>query len=450
MREIHQLRDVESLAAYGITLSTPSSQAAKLFDAAISQFVGWYSDTQLGGMESTMERMLNADPEFIGGRTLVYCVETISGRNANNSPELRDQIERIATDAQLKVNATKWEKLQVNALQHLSNEDPDTAIRQWEEILVEFPSDILSLHLAGITCLISGRLERIGDISGRILPSFKDECSLSSVHAWHSFGLSETNLFTQAERHAYTAMSMEPRCGWSAHSLAHVFEMTSRCEEGVAFMNQSELSWNFSDRIAGHNYWHWSLYHLTKGEFDAAKNLLEEQLFKHSTRDSLSLLYLMSMEDISIDEVLDKHYERIGEIVDLYKTDDHHRPFIDAHVMMGLCVTKKYDEAEEYMNESIRSDHLQGKIVNENLLRSILAYSRESYSECVQLLWPIKHNIKQIGGSNAQRDLFNLMLINASLRSHKLNDKLLARQLIEEREIHRSKSLRIERLKNLL
>lgn len=292
-------------------------------------------------------------------------------------------------------------------------------------------------------------LERIGGLSGRILPSFRDNHSLSTVYAWHSFGLTETNCYHQAERHARHAISLEPKNGWSTHALAHVFEMTSRCDEGISNMRENESLWNQSNLIAGHNYWHWALYHLTKGEFESAIHILEQNLVNGSGYEALSLSYLLSMEDLSIDDMLHKHDEQIGKIIEPYKAM-RNRSFIDVHVMMGLCVSKKYDEAEQFMVESIGCETLHGKCVNENLLKAILSYSREKYDECVEFLWPIRSNIKQIGGSEAQRDVFNLMLINASLRSSKMEHKLLASQLIEEREIQRLESPLIDRLRNLL
>lgn len=66
------------------------------------------------------------------------------------------------------------------------------------------------------------------------------------------------------------------------------------------------------------------------------------------------------------------------------------------------------------------------------------------------LFLSLRYNIKQIGGSEAQRDIFSLMLINACLKSTKLKHNRLAGQLIEEREILRSKSPLIDRLRLLL
>lgn len=63
----------------GISLSTPSNEAAKLYDAAVSQFVGWYDDKQLDGFEATLKKMLEADPQFskqLGN----YVIETLVNR----------------------------------------------------------------------------------------------------------------------------------------------------------------------------------------------------------------------------------------------------------------------------------------------------------------------------------------------------------------------------------
>lgn len=82
----------------------------------------------------------------------------MGGSTVNNNSDLKRNVERLVLDVSTNSNCNKWEKLQVNALESLSTSNTDAAIRQWEEILVEFPSDIMSLHLAGLTCLMSGRL----------------------------------------------------------------------------------------------------------------------------------------------------------------------------------------------------------------------------------------------------------------------------------------------------
>lgn len=88
----------------------------------------------------------------------MYNLQVIGGSSINNDSDLKQNLEQLAFDVEANSNCSKWEKLQLQALQSASMSDADTAIRQWEDILVEFPSDILSLHLAGMTCLVSGKL----------------------------------------------------------------------------------------------------------------------------------------------------------------------------------------------------------------------------------------------------------------------------------------------------
>lgn len=47
-----------------VPVSTHSNEAAKLYDASITQFIGWYDDQSMGGLDRTIERMLQADHKF--------------------------------------------------------------------------------------------------------------------------------------------------------------------------------------------------------------------------------------------------------------------------------------------------------------------------------------------------------------------------------------------------
>ena len=47
-----------------VPIGTQSNLAAKMYDAAVSQYVGWYDDPSLGGLEQTLQRLNEADPTF--------------------------------------------------------------------------------------------------------------------------------------------------------------------------------------------------------------------------------------------------------------------------------------------------------------------------------------------------------------------------------------------------
>lgn len=48
----------------GMPLSTQSNEAAKLYDAAITQYIGWYDDVNVNGLSGSLDKMLEEDPNF--------------------------------------------------------------------------------------------------------------------------------------------------------------------------------------------------------------------------------------------------------------------------------------------------------------------------------------------------------------------------------------------------
>ncbi|KHJ90709.1 hypothetical protein OESDEN_09442 [Oesophagostomum dentatum] len=65
------LRDVEGWRSAGLPISTTSNECAKLYDAALRQFVSWTDCHQLNGLEKTLEAM-NAADATAGKKRLIW------------------------------------------------------------------------------------------------------------------------------------------------------------------------------------------------------------------------------------------------------------------------------------------------------------------------------------------------------------------------------------------
>ena len=76
--------------------------------------------------------------------------------------------------------------------------------------------------------------------------------------------------------------------------------------------------------------------------------------------------------------------------------------------------------------------------VGQYIFKAIDQFKEKNYSDVVKLLYPIRNKIYQIGGSNAQRDLFYLMLIHSAVYSTHDQHRKLAEQLINERCLMRN------------
>ncbi|TIO42976.1 MAG: tetratricopeptide repeat protein, partial [Mesorhizobium sp.] len=71
------------------------------------------------------------------------------------------------------------------------------------------------------------------------------------------------------------------------------------------------------------------------------------------------------------------------------------------------------------------------------LTLAIKAFGEGNYGEVVRLIRPIRWIAHRFGGSHAQRDVIDLMLIEAALRA---GDSALARALTAERQLARPDS----------
>jgi hypothetical protein len=55
--------------------------------------------------------------------------------------------------------------------------------------------------------------------------------------------------------------------------------------------------------------------------------------------------------------------------------------------------------------------------ITRNLLESFVDFRDGNYSKVVELVEPMRYDLTHIGGSGSQRDVINLMLISAAMKS---------------------------------
>ena len=68
-------RDLVAFADEGLTFSTPSNQAVKLYDSALTQMTFNNDDPEHGNLQETFAQMLKTDPDFVMGQTMIYALQ---------------------------------------------------------------------------------------------------------------------------------------------------------------------------------------------------------------------------------------------------------------------------------------------------------------------------------------------------------------------------------------
>ncbi|KAL4612798.1 tetratricopeptide repeat protein 38 isoform X1 [Arapaima gigas] len=452
------LRDCKAWQAEGLPLSTTSNEACKLYDATLTQYVTWRSDETLGGIAGCVSGMREADPNFVMGHVIGTGLELIgTGSSVLLNQQLASAVKRTVELAQTR-DITRREQLHASAIELFSRGCIPKACDLWEEILLEHPTDLLALKFAHDSYFYLGYQVQMRDSVARVLSHWKPHMPLYSyLKGLYSFGLLETHFYDQAEKVAKEGLDLTPGDAWSVHTVAHVHEMKAEVDKGLKFMETTEKNWNGCDMLACHNYWHWALYFIEKGEYEAALGIYDSQVACRCRSsgamldivDACSLLYRLQLEGVSVKD-------RQRELLQVTQphTEDHMLLFNDLHLLMTSLGAEEQGSTWRLL-ESLRKQaedpgerHQLGLAGDLGLpmCQALLQYQQGNYSQVVELLRPIRYRFTQIGGSDAQRDVFSQLLIHSAMRSERKQHKKLARCLLLERDAARPNSPLTDRL----
>nr|KAF6498385.1 tetratricopeptide repeat domain 38 [Rousettus aegyptiacus] len=165
--------------------------------------------------------------------------------------------------------------------------------------------------------------------------------------------------------------------------------------------------------------------------------------------DSCSMLYRLRMEGVSVGD----RWRDVLPITQKH-TRDHVLLFNDAHFLMaslGAGDPQTTQELLTTLQDASKSpgencQHLLARDVGLPLCQALVEVENGNPNRAVELLLPIRYRIVQVGGSNAQRDVFNQLLIHAALNCTSGTHKNVARSLLMERDALKPNSPLTERL----
>uniref|UniRef100_A0A3Q2NYU5 Tetratricopeptide repeat protein 38 n=1 Tax=Fundulus heteroclitus TaxID=8078 RepID=A0A3Q2NYU5_FUNHE len=445
-------RDCQAWKDEALPLTTSSNEACKLYDAILTQYVKWRNDDTLGGIEGCMSAIQTADPNFVMGHVISTGLELVA---TTSSPRLDGRLAgavKRTVELASSQDISPREKLHVKAVELFSHGNFPKACEVWEDILLDHPTDMLALKFAHDSYFYMGAQVPMRDSVARVLPHWKPHMPLFSyLKGQYSFGLLETRFYDQALKVALEGLTLTPDDAWSVHSVAHVYEMKAEVDKGLKFMESREKDWQRSDMLASHNYWHWALYFIEGEQYEAALEIYDSQVFKRCKAsgamldivDACSMLYRLEMEGVCVKD-------RWRELLQVTRphTDDHVTLFNDLHFLMvslGANETAASRRLLEGLQDLAKEpgdnhQHQLAQRLGVPMCNAMTEYQQGNYSQAVALLYPLRYNMVDIGGSDAQRDLFNQLLVHAAMKSDNKKHQKLARCLLVERDAVRPNS----------
>ena len=413
---------------YGLPLTTNSTTAlahyAEGLDLALSQNFG---------AEEAFARAVEADEAFALAHAGLAFMQFI--RIA--VPEARASAD---TAQKLAPSLTRRERGHINAVSLFVNGHNHAATAAVQEHLKEFPLDSLLLRLAQRLyiqgCVGAGIPDyppKFYQLMTEAAPAYGDDWAFMGQYAWahHEIGNMDQGL-SLAER----SLDLNPANAVAAHSIAHVFYELSQNDDGAAFLGGWLDDYDRRASYRVHLSWHQALFELALGRYNQALNWYENDI-RPAVRgkqyaalaDSASLIWRMRIYG---DTAPQSPWTELVELA----APAAARPgpsFRDAHAALAFTAagdSESFDKLVDGLQQMADAGDACANEATLPLIKGIGAFGRGEYQEAVQLLEPVYPQLTRVGGSHAQRLVFEDTLLEAYLRAEQFDQAI---QMLHER-----------------
>ncbi|WP_421880222.1 tetratricopeptide repeat protein [Pacificispira sp.] len=418
---------------HGLVLTGANEVAAAHYETAVAELQCYRGDPVAGA-----DAAIAQCPDFTMAHALRAWLHLL-GTEPDGLP-----VARAALEASEHLPATDRERGHLASIRHLVEGRWHDAGRVMEDVTIAYPRDALGLLVGHQIDFFTGHSRMLRDRIARALPHWDESMpGYHSVLGMHAFGLEENGDYARAEAAGRRGVELEPRDGWSQHAVAHVFEMQNRQSDGIAWMRSND-GWAGDSFFQVHNWWHLALYHLELGDFAAVLALFDDQMARGESGvvmdmvDASAMLWRLHLRNV---DVGDRWDALANGWAPMATTSAY--AFNDVHAMMAFIGAGRRDlartvvDAQRNAIEGPGDNAMFAGEVGLAVGQALLSFGDGDYAKAVGLLRHVRSFAHRFGGSHAQRDVIDLTLIEAAIRS---GDVRLASALAVERANRRHES----------
>lgn len=322
--------------------------------------------------------------------------------------------------------------------------DTARAIALHEEQARLHPRDLASLKLGQY------HLFNRGDSPGMLRLALMAAPAASDVpylHGMLAFGWEQCHALEEAEASARRAIAMQRKEPWAQHALAHVLLTQGRIQEGHAFLAEVSDTWvGLNSFMVTHNWWHQALFALELDRADEVLALYDQRVWgveKAYSQDQVNAVSLLARLELAGHGVGARWDELAGWLA--ARTHDQVLPFLDLQYLYGLA-RARHPQAQVLMRQIEAHARRVGGVWQQVALpatRGLLAHAQGDAQAALDGLGTALPRLLEVGGSHAQRDLFEQVHLDALLRAGRNS---AAQHLLQQRLRAAPESLRLKRL----
>mgnify|MGYP005854461655 CR=1 FL=1 len=399
----------------GHPLHAVSADAVRAWDDLLDAYAAFRPT-----VPDRLRELLQRDPEMPLGAVMRSALMMLSGKG-----EMVPGARAAAGDAvRLATGTSRREQLHARAV-HLWTEGREhDACRLWEQILALAPTDLLALKLAQFSHFYAGDSRAMRRSTDRVAEAWHPEVPR---HSWwlgvRAFALEESGALAQAETAGREAVARQADDPWAIHAVAHCLETTGRSTEGITWIDDLTKHWRDAGTMDGHLRWHRALFALEAqgpeavlAEFDAGMHPPESDEYLDLCND-IALLQRLELAGLDVGD----RWDALADRVEL-RSNDALLGFCDVHWVLGLAAAGRQGAADAVIASLCEraAEEAQEAVALRTaalpVARAMRAWRADDARGTFETLWGCHDEIHRIGGSHAQRDLFEQILIAAARR----------------------------------
>ena len=343
--------------------------------------------------------------------------------------------------------ATERERQLASAVAQWLAGEVHEAIAGFETIARQHPRDLVAIKLGQYLAFNLGDSPTMLRLALHALPGAAD---VAALHGMLAFGWEQCHRLHEAEAAARLALLMQPAEPWAEHALGHVMLTDGRLAEGSNLLRQLSGGWSgLTSFMRCHLWWHLALFHIELGDDAAALQLYDQQVWgvdKTYSQDQVGAVSLLARLELAGVAVGGRWAELAAWL--LPRVQDQEQPFLDLQYLYGLAraglpqADTLLANIEAFAAVAPSATRSAWQQVAVPAARGLRAHARGQWAEAADQLALALPGLAGIGGSHAQRDLFDQVHLDALRSSGRL---AAVQNLLQPRANGQPQSLRLRR-----
>jgi len=425
----------------GLKYTVASWEAMSTFDQTMDAFFRLSLDTGV-----YLKMTLDADPKM----PMAYCLQGYFFLFMASTPliERAKKSHRKALDNSISISPR--EQAHIAALGYWCDDHKNRAIQIWGQILEDYPLDVVALRLGYYANFYIGDLNAMRHSLETTFHAWDPlMTNYSHVLGMRSFVFEESGEYELAENLGRQAVELDPNDPWAIHAVSHIMEMQERRTEGVKWITEREVNWLGANNFRYHLIWHLSLMYWGLGDFERVLQIYDEKLWDPKSNEYADLCndasILLRLEYMGVN--VGDRWSNLHAKVEA-RAEEHILVFADVHFVSMFASVGDVDGVSRLVKSFSEKGGTARMEVGLPLSQAVADYCSGEYIQAQKSLLKLRGRIIEIGGSHAQRDVFELMTIESSIKS---GDITTARHMLENRaKLSPKNGLNWRKLANIL